>query len=976
MTDELRKRPKAASLVLVLGFFLVVATLAYLPGIRGGFLNFDDDRVALDPVSVSTTAGEAPQPAFQDNVLKSLGLILDPRRTIADVYYPVTTLSYYLDWQLWHRKGQYRRLEAGQEPLPYHLHNLLLHALVGLLLVLLLLDLGVALPLSLAATLPFLVHPAFAEDVVWIASRKDLLAGVFVLLALWWGRKALRDQRALWPVWGFAALACLSKGSALVLPLLAFLLWRPPFLCGTGKGRFRLLLGGVALISLVTALHQAVLASKAGVTAIPGDALAVPGTFLHYVGTVLWPARLAVHHPLHLREVFAQAAWIKAIWLVLILTAGLLLWLRGRARLPLAGLGILVFFVALLPYNNWIPGTSIAAADRYLYLPGLGLPLILAGIFLSLPRAHPRSIALGASLLLTLLLGTLAWRRSAAFHDSQALWASNLEVHPDDAVALLNLGNVQWDRAKYLDVGREEGLQKAIDLWTQAVEVADLPQHRFQAAVSLFRYLHAMGRIPASLEWGRQAVEILDEIAPVGSEAPLSIRIERIAALISADRLEDAASVQKEAASRFPDNGEVTALGVYILLDQVRKERDPKRRQELEREARARFSSIRKSRERGPWFALVQARLLVLDGKNIEATRMIGRMKNFGRVVSGTDLYFIEALALLAAEPYLASGDPAGAEVELRRGLQGCSISVRLRLALAPVYARLTLYKEAAICLRVARQIRPAPELDRALALALVGRVRGMVDKAQVEDYAKLVQEAGSLAPELPEVLWLRGRVLWGRKDRAGALKLIRKAHKASPQDAQILRDYLTLLKAMGYAWLLEKKEDRALKIFRELLDNTPPSLEHEEKFIKDLLRQHFEKRSKKAARVLLEQKFEEAIRIYESALAILPDEVGARFELGCAWLGKAKAISQDADARADLGRAEKNFRQALREAEKKEEDPAWMVLYLALTLQQSKRDGEARELLELYLVGVKKSLIRDRKIRERMKKLHQSLGG
>ncbi len=954
-----KTRPRARVLVLIFGLCLVLSALAYLPGVRGEFLNFDDDRTALQPLSETVQPGGETLPAFQDDVLTSLSLILDPRRKIADVYYPVTSLSFYLDWKLWQHKVEYRgREQIGTGPLPYHLHNLLLHALVGFLLILLLLDLGITLPLATAATLPFLVHPALAEVVTWISSRKDLLAAIFALLTLWRGRMALREGLALWPVWLFALLACLSKGSALVLPLLAFLLWRPPFLEGQGERRFRVLFGGLSLLCLLVALHQYVLASSSGVTALPGELAAVPGTFLHYVGTLVWPGQLAVHHPLSVRSVFSEAPWMSALWLGLLVSVGVVLVYRGRWRLPLTGLGILFFFLALLPYNNWIPGTTNGAADRYLYLASMGLALVLAGIFASIPAGRRLLVALSASVVLVGTLGALSHDRSRAFHDSKALWQANLSVYPDDAVGLIMLALVRFDEAQYLDEGREEGLQKGLDLLARAYEVAELPEHRFEAALTLFRASHRIGRITSSLSWGRKALTEIDELASAKLPQRISIRIELISAFLSAEQWDEASESLEEGFELYPDQPELVALQIQMLLEE---DKGGDRKKRLA-EANRRYEKIRYSSQVGSWTSLVGARLLLAKGKNLEAIREVEALKRYVDAQTILPVYLAEALYLLAARPYLEAGKPAGAVIELTRGLKLVPISVRLRLLLAPVYASLARYEEAEACLRDARKIRPGPDLDRALAIALIGRVRGMVDKAQVEDYAALVDEIQALAPGLPAVLWLQGRVLWGRKDRSAALKLVRKAHEASRGDPQITRDYLTLLKAVGYAFLLAKREDEALATFRELLANTPPSMKGDEKFILDLLRQHFERRAKAAARALKAEELAEAIRLYRSALEILPEDVGARFNLGIAWF-----VSAEADGKS-LKQAEEQFRRALHEAERQELDPSRMVFYLSLTWIRQKRNAEARELLELYLEGVKKSLILDARMKERMK--------
>jgi hypothetical protein len=187
---------------IALVFCLVLAGLAYGPGLSGDFLNYDDPRTVLE------------NPAFAGGSV-DLGLILDPTQRLADVYLPVNYLSLGLDVLLF----------GTGSALPFHLHALLLQALAGFVLVLLLRDLGASRSLALLGACPLLAHPALAESVLWVSSRKETLVALFGLLALWTGRRAIAGRAALWLPALMALLACYSKGSGIALPLMALPLW-------------------------------------------------------------------------------------------------------------------------------------------------------------------------------------------------------------------------------------------------------------------------------------------------------------------------------------------------------------------------------------------------------------------------------------------------------------------------------------------------------------------------------------------------------------------------------------------------------------------------------------------------------------------------------------------------------------------------------------------------------------------------------
>ncbi|HMQ21052.1 MAG TPA: hypothetical protein PKE00_01090, partial [Planctomycetota bacterium] len=366
----------------------VLAVLAFGPGLRGAFLNFDDPRTVLE------------NPAFLEGGVAGFERIFDPTSTIADVYLPVTYTSLWIDHALtrW----------SGANPLVhtwiYHAQSLLWHVVAALLLFAILTTLRLGRTLAFAATALFLVHPALAESVGWISSRKDVLSGALAFACFFFGQRVVLRNASLWPVAISAVLACYAKATAIVIPLVGALLWLatakvardaagvPVSSAGESAGESetsttvldgaRRRVAACVLVSLVIAVlagvHHLYLAAQAGTAAFDAEARVVPGTFLHYLRVALWPDDLAVHRPRGLQDSFSQDAELRALWLLVLLAAAAVCWRRGKHEVRLVGIGLLAFFAALLPFNGFKPAFAVAAADRYLYLALPGLALVFA----------------------------------------------------------------------------------------------------------------------------------------------------------------------------------------------------------------------------------------------------------------------------------------------------------------------------------------------------------------------------------------------------------------------------------------------------------------------------------------------------------------------------------------------------------------------------------------------------------------------
>ncbi len=371
-------------------------------------------------------------------------------------WHPLTWLSHLVDVELY-----------GFAPAGHHLTNVALHAAGAVLLFLAFARMtGQRWPRALVAVL-FAVHPLRAESVAWVAERKDVLSTFFaaaVLLA-WAGYVARPTLRRYLLVAALFALGLLAKPMLVTLPCVLLLLdvWplrRLPVapLDGTRAGRLVAeklpLVVMAAASSAVTVLAQRdALGSlvELPLAARLGNALVA---WVAYVGTSIAPIGLAVFYP---HPVGGRPLWQPALagLLLLAVTATVLLQLRRR---PYLAVGWLWFAGSLVPVIGLVQVGSQAMADRYSYLPQVGLWLLLAWGLAELVERRPaltRAVVAGSLAALVVLM-VAAWRQTATWSSSVTLYQRALACTTANWVAHANLAEV------LLAAGRaEEGAEHA-----------------------------------------------------------------------------------------------------------------------------------------------------------------------------------------------------------------------------------------------------------------------------------------------------------------------------------------------------------------------------------------------------------------------------------------------------------------------------------------------------------------------------------
>ena len=538
-------RPRRPFFAGVFLFGLILWT--FLPAIDGGFVGYDDpDYVSANARVQQGLTGESLRWAFSSSEAAN--------------WHPLTWISHMLDCQVF-----------GAAAWGHHLTSLLLHALNTLLVFVVLRRSTGATGRSFIVALLFGLHPLRVESVAWVSERKDVLSGFFFMLTLWaWLRYAekseIRNPKAevrgtgnhASPTPGthhasrirhhassfylvallFYAMGLMSKPMLVTAPCLLLLLDYWP-LRRWGRRSWRdLVLEKVPFFaaSLVLSVITIAVQKRGGamVASLPLAARLenVPVSYCRYLGKLFWPADLAAFYP-------PVAHWSGTV----VIMAGLLLVglsvaaVVFRGRFPYGLTGWFWFFGALVPVIGLVPAGEQSLADRYSYIPSIGIILLVVWGLHDLTRRWrwqvPAASAATAGAAFTCLMLTRAqvgcWKNTEAlFRHALLVTERNylahnnvgaaldrqgrgdealsefrraLEIKPDYPEALNNLGAA---------LNRQGHLDEAVSRFREALRLR--PGYA-EARYNLGTALQAQGQLDEAISHYQQALRLKPQYA-------------------------------------------------------------------------------------------------------------------------------------------------------------------------------------------------------------------------------------------------------------------------------------------------------------------------------------------------------------------------------------------------------------------------------------------------------------------------------
>jgi tetratricopeptide (TPR) repeat protein len=423
----------------LIAILLVAATLAVYGQVIGfGFVNLDDNHYVTENPAV--LQGLTPQ-----------GVLWAFTTFHADFWHPLTWLSHMLDVELY-------GLRAGG----HHLTNLLLHLANTVLLFLVLAAMTGASARSAAVAALFALHPLHVESVAWVAERKDVLSTLFFMLTLLAYERYSRTGRLVHygaVVLSFV-LGLMAKPMLVTVPLVLMLLDIWPL----KRFDLRALKSRKTLHLLEEKVPLLVIAFLFGIVAIvaqikSGQATPFAGghplwvrivnalvSYGAYLGLTAWPSGLVPFYP-HLGE--QVPLWKAGLSLAALSSAGVFAW-RRRESSPYLLVGLLWYLITMLPVIGILQVGWHAMADRYTYIPLVGIFIMAAwGMPDLVGERHwgKAALAVAAGAVLGALM-ILTWVQTGHWRDSVGLFEHVVKASPGNALAHNNLGSAYQDKGR------------------------------------------------------------------------------------------------------------------------------------------------------------------------------------------------------------------------------------------------------------------------------------------------------------------------------------------------------------------------------------------------------------------------------------------------------------------------------------------------------------------------------------------------
>lgn len=436
---------------LSIALILIVTTISFYPALENNFVNWDDDLLVINNTDIYDLSWK--------NIKKIFTTVYSGN------YIPITMFSYTIEYYFFELN-----------PHAYHTSNLLLHLLNCLLVFWLIYLLAGNITISFLVAILFSVHPLHVESVAWIAARKDVLYTAFFLGSLISYLYYLQKDETLW----FYSLSLclfsfslLSKSMAVTLPavLLLFhylfhqkisrkvLLKLAPFFM------LAILFG---ILAVITQYSKGISKPEYSFSFLYNLFIASYG-LLFYLSKIAMPIKLSCLYPFpeNMAGSFniLPLSYLLSPLLVLLLAFLVFSFFRHNRKVIF---GVLFFLIAILPVLQFLPVGWAIAADRYTYVPSIGLFFIfgVTAFWLYTSKIYTYRVLKILSFIIVgglfTVLGYLTWQQSHIWHDSITLWSNVVKHYPRSAMAYNNRGGAYINMKEY---------NKAILDYTQALNV-------------------------------------------------------------------------------------------------------------------------------------------------------------------------------------------------------------------------------------------------------------------------------------------------------------------------------------------------------------------------------------------------------------------------------------------------------------------------------------------------------------------------
>jgi len=445
-----------------IGLFLILLVLTAFGGVsKNEFVGYDDQLYVTQNDHVQ--AG-----------LTKEGLIRAFTTPAAANWHPLTMVSHMLDCQIY-----------GVHPMGHHLTNLFFHIANTLLLFLLLLEATGRRWESAVVAALFGIHPLHVESVAWISERKDVLSGFFgILTLLSYVRYARKPHPLRYAATLFLfVLGLLSKPMLVTLPIVFLLLDFWPLNRVQAPDRYsawmrlhnlkmyRFIVAEKApffFLSLLSGIVTMIVQAEAGAMAtwggIPLGARLLNAlvSYQRYMEKIIWPENLAVFYPYTFFPPLSPHVIGAVVFLLFMTVAAFLL---GRRHHPYVPFGWFWYLITLLPVIGIVQVGTQSMADRYTYLPSIGVFIAIvwgiSSLFREIPRRRITLTALPAAVLI--LFSIVTWRQVEYWRNTRTLFQHATEVTEKNWLAHRILGDSLLAGGDLAAAERE--IRKALAVW-------------------------------------------------------------------------------------------------------------------------------------------------------------------------------------------------------------------------------------------------------------------------------------------------------------------------------------------------------------------------------------------------------------------------------------------------------------------------------------------------------------------------------
>jgi len=417
---------KNHKIILSLCLILAIPAISFFPCLKNDFLNWDDPQYVTENKMITELSWRNIETIFDSIYMGH--------------YHPLTLLSYALEYRFF-----------KLNPFAYHLTNLILHLMNGLLVFWLMMMLKGGVLTSLAVSLLFGIHPLHVESVAWISERKDLLCSFFFLgsLVVYLTYLKTRGMRFYFLSLFLFLLSLLSKSMAVTLPLVLVLC---DYLLDRKFDRKSLIekipfwvIAFIFGIIASFALRSSGMVDPKSSLSFLKNIFIMSEVLTSYFSKLILPIKLSCLYP-SIQGIGGVWSYVSLTTIIGFLIAGILL---GRYNKTIT-FGTLLFFITILPV---LPVRIMA--DRYIYIPSIGLFFIAAEGFYWLYRSKLEPIKIVKPIFAILLIGILGtfsfltWERCQVWEDSISLWSNVLKNYPSLQIAYNNRGTAYLRRGDY-----------------------------------------------------------------------------------------------------------------------------------------------------------------------------------------------------------------------------------------------------------------------------------------------------------------------------------------------------------------------------------------------------------------------------------------------------------------------------------------------------------------------------------------------